>query len=366
MMNEVATIPYEPQSDPHTTRDCGAACLSMTYRSLGKPVPQAEIWPGIAKENRFGSISSTTHLMVKDALNRGFAALAFQARHPLQTLQQCRDLGIRAILNHRLNSQLPTGHYTVLVDIDHEHVVLHDPFYGAARKLSHSELLELWQPNHPGSEVVGYILIAVAAAAPEESACHLCRTPIPPAVQCPHCQSPVTLQPDLLLRCVTRSCIARAWNYVCCPTCDYTWTFSFPPAQDGAGASEFATAEAVAPQSAPAMPTADQDPWMLTAMFGKLDEFINQVRDIPIAADHPDVKKQLDFIVAGKEKLKLAQAEHLVSTKAHFENFRKLQQAAQQKAEDHRKKMEEFDRPSAPLDPTALGRALLKNLGWDS
>jgi len=154
MSGAAAAIPYERQSDAQTNRDCGAACLSMVYRSLGQAVAQAEIWPAIAKENRFGSISSTTHLMAKDALSRGFAALAFQARHPLLSLQQCRDLGIRAILNHRLNPQRPTGHYTVLVDIDDKDVVLHDPFYGPSRQLSHAELLDLWQPNFPGSEIV--------------------------------------------------------------------------------------------------------------------------------------------------------------------------------------------------------------------
>src|SRR5580704_4148951 len=96
-----AVIPYERQSDPQTSRRCGAACLSMVYRSFGKEIPQDEIWPAVAKQNRFGSLASTTHLMARDALSRGFSALAFQARHPLQALLLCRNAGIRAILNHR-------------------------------------------------------------------------------------------------------------------------------------------------------------------------------------------------------------------------------------------------------------------------
>ncbi len=81
-------------------RTCGAECLTMVYRSLGKEVKQEEIWPAISKPNRFGVVSSTTHLMCQDALNRGFAAVAFQARHPLQVLRICHNLGIHAILNH--------------------------------------------------------------------------------------------------------------------------------------------------------------------------------------------------------------------------------------------------------------------------
>src|SRR5579863_1352097 len=92
------SVPFESQSDPQIRRDCGAACLSMVYRSLGKTVAPAEIWPAIAKENRFGSVSSTTHLMAKDALSRGFAAVAFQVSSPLQALRLCSESGIRAIL----------------------------------------------------------------------------------------------------------------------------------------------------------------------------------------------------------------------------------------------------------------------------
>ena len=135
-------IPYERQTDAGSNRDCGAACLSMVYRSLGKKVEQAEIWPAIAKQNHFGSIASTTHLMAKDALNRGFSAVAFQACHPLQALRLCCEAGVRTILNHRLTHDSPQGHYTVLVDVDLRDVVLHDPLYGPSRHVPHDEARE--------------------------------------------------------------------------------------------------------------------------------------------------------------------------------------------------------------------------------
>jgi hypothetical protein len=363
-MSGAAVIPFEKQSDLRTNRSCGAACLSMVYRSLGQEVAQAEIWPVIAKENRFGNISSTTHLMAKDALSRGFAALAYQPRHPLLSLRLCCDLGVRAILNHRLGPELPTGHYTVLVDIDDKQVVLHDPFYGPSRPLSHAELLDLWQPNFPGSEIVGYILIAVAPLSSVVSVCDLCRTPIPASVECPRCKNPVNLQPGPLLRCVTRSCIARTWNYICCPSCDYTWTFSLQAPGAGASTSESPGGAALSVQRAPAVPASAEDIWKLSPLFGELDKFINHVLSLPIAANNPDIKRQLDFIIASKEKLKLAQAEELVHRKTHQEQLRKIQGPAMQREEAHRMKMEELNRPSPPLDAKALGRALLKNLGW--
>src|SRR5277367_3189693 len=98
-------IPYEKQADPQA-RGCGAACLSMVYRSFGKEVPQAEIWPLIAKPNRFGAVSSTTHLMALHAINQGLSAVVIQARHALQVLRLCREADIRAILNQRARPEV--------------------------------------------------------------------------------------------------------------------------------------------------------------------------------------------------------------------------------------------------------------------
>src|SRR5512140_3387987 len=95
---EASTIPYERQEDLQTNRMCGAASLSMIYRSFGETVPQAEIWSRISKHNRSGSLASTTYLMAQDALGRGFSALAIQVKHPLQVLRLCRENGIRVVL----------------------------------------------------------------------------------------------------------------------------------------------------------------------------------------------------------------------------------------------------------------------------
>src|SRR5437870_2264583 len=114
-MNESqsVSIPYEKQADPHADRTCGAASLSMVYRSLGVPVTQQEIWSRIARPGGRGSAAGATYLIAQDALNRGLAALAIQARNPVQALRRCQEKGIRAILNHRLKEDVSTGHYTV-------------------------------------------------------------------------------------------------------------------------------------------------------------------------------------------------------------------------------------------------------------
>jgi hypothetical protein len=369
MSAPATVIPYERQPDPQSSRTCGAACLSMVYRSFGKEIPQAQIWPAIAKPNRFGSLASSTHLMTADALNRGYRALAIQARYPLQVLRLCREGGIRAILNHRLQRDAPTGHYTVLVDLDEKSVVLHDPFLGPSRSLSHAELFELWQPHSVNSEIVGNVLIGIAAEPPPAPGCPFCHTSMPDKIDCPQCTKPVILQPGAILGCVRDGCIARMWNYVCCPSCDYTWSFSLQPMQGEASASASASVPsrpdipgASLPGSQPA--AASQVEGNLDRAFGALDKFCSHILSLPAAANHAEIKQHLESITASKGKLRLKLAEGLANHNVRQDQLATMVQIARQKQEAHRARMEDLARPSPPLDGDALGRAFLKNLGF--
>jgi hypothetical protein len=351
-------IAYETQLDPQNSRMCGAACLSMVYRSLGKPVSQLEIWPAIAKRNHLGSVASTTHLMALDALNRGFSALAFQARHPLHALKLCQTLGAQVILNHRSSREAQTGHYSVLVDMDDNNVFVHDPSLGPSRRLSHGELMELWQPGQTNSEIIGNVLIAIAAAeAPVPAGCEFCRTPMPPAVECPRCKRPVGLRPGGVLGCIGEACIARIWNYVCCPACDWMWTLQDQP-KNAAPSSP-----AGAPASLITEPGPPEDPWKLNPVFVALDKFCTHILSLPGLRDRPDVREQIDFLRSGKEKLKLAQAEQNARHEERRQHLAAIKKSAIEAEQAHLKKVEELNTPSPPLDGFALGSALLKNLG---
>ncbi len=348
------SIVYEKQSDEESNRTCGAACLAMVYRSLGMEVPQSQIWPAIAKANRFGDIGSTTHLMVRDALNRGFDAVAIQARHPWYVLRLCRDAGIRVILNHRLHAKTEGGHYTVMVDIGEEHATLHDPFLGPDRRLSHAELMELWEAR-PNSEIAGNTLIAIAARQPEEVACEICGAPVPTSATCPQCGDPVALRPARVLGCISPKCIVRLWDYVCCPSCDCMWNFSTAPPKEAAGAESAPPLEKPEDQA--------EDRANLDEVFAQLDKFCAFILARPEAAGNPDVMKQIALLEECKEKLKMAQAEELAIQKAQEAKMAAKLQKAQAKEEAHRQKMEKLTTPSPPLDGNALGRDLLRNVG---
>jgi len=326
-MATLAAIPYDRQNDSQSTRTCGAACLRMVYRSLGRDVPQHEIWPAISKPGSLGGLASSTHLMAQDAVNRGFDVVVIQTRHPLQTLRLCKEWGIRAILNHSLQKGSPAGHYSVLVDLDDSGVVLHDPLFGPSRRFSHAELLALWQPQVSNSEILGSVLIGIAGHTPAKPECEFCHTALPPRVGCPRCKKPVGLQPGAVLGCMRDGCIARMWNYVCCPACDCMWTFSLEPHDRLVESPTLNGLNATAsnPQETKA------DPWKLDRLFGELDKFSAVVGTLPAVADRPELKQQLDFIAGSKERLKLAQAEEFARLKTQHDKLDAQKETARQK-----------------------------------
>lgn len=360
MATASAAIPYDKQIDSQASRTCGAASLRMVYRSLGRDIPQHEIWPAISKLGPLGGPASTTHLIAQDAVNRGFHAVAIQARHPLQVLRLCREWGIRAILNHSLERGSPAGHYSVLVDLDDRYVLLHDPLFGPARRLTHAELLALWRPQVPNSEILGNVLIPISGAVPEKPECEFCHTALPRKVSCPKCKRPVGLQPGAILGCMREGCVARMWNYLCCPACDCMWTFSLQPSDRCLDSSTTPNGVSAEP---PEADESDADPWKLERFSGELDKFLAFVATLPNMADHPELKRQLDFIAGSKERLKLAQAEELARIKAKHEKLDAQREAMRQKQEARRKQLEESSKPLPPLDAGELARALLRNLG---
>lgn len=354
MIVAVPVIPYVKQSDPASGRTCGAACLSMVYGSFGVAVSQEEIWPNISKRNAFGSVASTTHLMARDAIERGFDAVVIQANHPLEALRVCLLNGIRVILNHRLDQKSPVGHYSVLANIDCADVILHDPLSGPSRQVGFAELLDMWRVGIPISETIGNVLIGIAPRNPAavEPACSLCKLTIGPEVPCPKCQQPVRLRPSAVLGCVAQRCNSRLWNYLCCPQCDCTWSFHAKPDKKEAAA-----------QPAPAAPK-PADPLDVDVIYGDVNKFISQILEIPGASDHPDIRNQIAYLYDQKEPLRMAIAESAAQVRMQTDRLDVLRQTATANEAHNQRRTEEASRQSPPLDGDALGMALLRNLGF--
>jgi hypothetical protein len=306
----------------------------------------------IAKQNRFGSIASTTHLMALHAVNQGLSAVVIQARHPIQILRICRETGIRAILNQRPRADANNGHYTVLVDVDASSVVVRDPSAGPSRRMSHLELLQLWLPQSSASEIAGNVVIGIGSKQAAIPACEFCHTAIPAKVDCPRCKKAVGLSPAALLGCIRDGCIARMWNYVACPSCDFMWSFN----EAGISTADIPRAE----KAGVGLPQTQN----LENLFAELDKFCAHLLTIPGAADHADLNTQLNFIRAGKDRLRQAQIEEISAYKARADQLAAVERESKQNEEARRKKAAENNAPLAPLDGNALGQALLKNLGF--
>ncbi len=210
-------IPHERQDDP---RGCGAAALCMVYRSLGLDESQAAIWQRIVRPGPWGRPRTNTYLLAADALDRGLAAVVFQARHPEAVLERAASAEVRVILNHRASSSSEAGHFTVLAGLDREHVYLHDPARGPGRRLPRGEFLELWGPRFGRSEITGNVLAAFARVRSEPVRCATCNGTIPETSTCRGCRRAMPLRPAEPLGCVADDCPGRMWERVFCPYCD--------------------------------------------------------------------------------------------------------------------------------------------------
>ena len=356
MATVTSPIPYIKQSDSNGKggRNCGAACLSMAYASFGMKVSPDEIWPAISKRNQFGSLASTTHLMAKDAISRGFDALIIQATYPLQVLRICQERGIRAILNHRLDNTSTAGHYSLLVGLDKSGVTLHDPLAGPSRPLSFEQLMDLWRPVAHPSETLGNVVVGIAQRPPDRAfeACLGCKLPVPETAPCPKCQHPVTLRPMAMLGCIAEQCGSRYWTHVSCPECDCTWSFYGKPEPKGATAAS---------QSAPGPAI---DPLDVDQLYAHVDKFVQEVQRNPAAAANEDIQKHVAFIYSQKEVVRLALEEAAAARKQQMDHINALTQMAATNKEALEKRKEEAARQSPPLDGDALGIALLRNLGF--
>lgn len=214
-------IPFERQEDSTPRfKMCGAAALAMVYRSFGLEVTQAELWPSITGRDRNGDLQARTHLLCRDALRKGYLGIVFRARDPWRALERAAAPHTRAILNHRVAAESAAGHYSVLVGLEPDAAILHDPRLGPGRRVTREELLALWLPTAGSGEITGNVLLVLARSTLRGHACGRCGSPFPPATQCPTCHQQFPLHPAGVLGCVDPGCPERIWERLFCPFCD--------------------------------------------------------------------------------------------------------------------------------------------------
>jgi hypothetical protein len=268
-----ADIPYERQTDPTSNRMCGAAALCMVYRSFGITASQVELAPKLTGPKASGNSAARTYLMAQDALARGLGAVVFRAKDPLGTLKACQDRPVRLVLNHRMNLESPRGHFSVLVRVADEHVVVHDPQIGPSTRILATDLLKLWRPLGGASEITGNVLAAFGKDRQAADPCPKCETVVPETITCPGCRKPILLQPAAVLGCMNATCPERTWAALFCPYCDSTVV-------DASGKTAEAPGETPAAPSTGATPSTgkpgeiDDDPLKIKSLSQEIDKFV--------------------------------------------------------------------------------------------
>ncbi len=144
-------FPYERQIDDHS---CGAASLTMIYRYNGLAIRQETVLRETGGSKR--AVRLAAH-----AREKGFRAIAVRLNEAWEGLLSIRktwpDCGI--VLNHRLMTGVAYGHYSVVVDVERDRVVLHDPMFGPHRRWMPETLEKLWEK--PGGEIIGKVALLI-------------------------------------------------------------------------------------------------------------------------------------------------------------------------------------------------------------
>ena len=195
--------------------------MSMAYRSLDLSCSRQEAWGEVARPDRHGRLAARTHLLARDAIRRGLAAVVVQVADPWPVLGRAVAAEVRVILNHRLQPGSSSGHYTILVDVDDEHLTLHDPHFGPFRRIQRSEFLDLWLPGSDPSEIVGHVLVGIEPRSELRRDCTECGAEMPTTATCPDCGATIRLRPVAVLGCIREDCGNRMWRRVFCPECDW-------------------------------------------------------------------------------------------------------------------------------------------------
>jgi hypothetical protein len=157
---------------------------------------------------------------------------------------------------------------------------------------------------------------------------------------------------------MNENCIARMWNYICCPNCDFMWNSGSQAIPAGSEAPDGVSSDA------PKAETLHMTPPGLKHLFEALDYFVAEVKKIPGAAENSMIKEHLDRLPANKADILNAFAEGEKHGQAYMAQLGSFVAAAEERREAHRQKMEEVNKKSEPLDGVALGKGLLKTLGF--
>jgi hypothetical protein len=136
-------VPFLPQSEEL----CGGAAVAMVFRYWGDAhAAVAQFEPLV--DRKAGGIAGG--VLVNAITERGWNALHLAGS--ISTLREQLALGRPIII--LLEDRPRTYHYVVVVGLDVDAVVVHDPSWGPSRRIATGDLIRVWQPSGFWSVVV--------------------------------------------------------------------------------------------------------------------------------------------------------------------------------------------------------------------
>ncbi len=194
---------------------CGAASLSMVYKSFGEDYTQDEIFEFTATPCIVDGKNKPTnpiYKMAQDPINRGYYAIAIRIKDPIEffnLFSKIKDR-VRVIVSLVPGVGVSASHLMPLIDANDKDLVFNDPGKCPSYHLTREKFLKKWR---------SYSLVAICKDVTKAYACPVCGRSIPDNVTCSQCGKGIPLEPKEVLGCVHNECSGKMWTLLICPYC---------------------------------------------------------------------------------------------------------------------------------------------------
>lgn len=126
---------------------CGPASLKMVLEYFGESRSEEEIAQRCRRDSELGTNDAA---LAKAARSYGFDVV-IKNNSNFTNLKQWLKKGVPVIVNWFTrgrsdygDSEVPDGHYSVVVGLDEKNIYLQDPEIGALRKIEREDFLRVW------------------------------------------------------------------------------------------------------------------------------------------------------------------------------------------------------------------------------
>lgn len=146
-MNQPKLLEIKPFQETLHGSYCGPACLKMVLSYFGVEKTEAEVAKECGRDPSLG----TDDISIKKAAERYGFKVEIQNEASFEDIQSWLDKKVPVIVDWFTrgrsdydDSEVPDGHYSVVVGLDDENIYLQDPEIGKMRTLDRDDFMRVW------------------------------------------------------------------------------------------------------------------------------------------------------------------------------------------------------------------------------